>query len=496
MGTQKHPSLIKTLRFGPSRKKHTPNRNNPIDTTTLVRVGIPPLEMPDRWTWCSWFIQDFQHREWVFFYMAGTVSGRSILSHDDPETEGSFYNQTKLQKSFFLMTFWWEQFLTQWGEKWDNMKKLPPVFNQWRFFCVAVETKKGTIIIYVDGEVIDQKVMPQGEGEGAWSLEKNMNASSGEITDIWLGGIPKYSGGYFWNSFGRMSQIHWFDRILTHDEMVGMTTCNGKKLKGNLINWETTKFEFTWDYLGGWHIFEIWASLETVCPKKEYGGIFVPSSVEFEDAVELCSVLKREVIAIDSENEEDAFELMRDINENMLYYNYYYYYHWNGIYNTGITVLSAFTDEDLDLKFENHYTGAPCNHNVTGWNVDQPYYIPIDPNFKPMNSVYKLFKGSDKDNIGNDWPIDLYRNETILMERGTRAGQAFTICTGNFQGASSLNVKIKGLCEETEYDVEYTWYWYGSWGKGNQHRYIGPENGSIYYVHDGLWRIEKVRQNL
>ena len=164
-----------------------------------------------------------------------------------------------------------------------------------------------------------------------------------------------------------------------------------------------------------------------------------------------------------------------------------------GTFDYGITVLTAFTDEDTDLKFENYYTGASCDHNVTGWNIDQPDFIPLDPSFKPKNSIYKYYKGSSKDNTGNAWPIDLYRNETLLMERGTARGGAYTLCSGSFQGASSLKVKIKGLCAETEFDVEYFWNWPGTWGMGNPLRYMGPQNGSIYFVNDG-WKIDKVRQ--
>ena len=40
-----------------------------------------------------------------------------------------------------------------------------------------------------------------------------------------------------------MTQWHLFDRILTADEMVGMTTCGGQKIPGNLIDFEKNTFE-------------------------------------------------------------------------------------------------------------------------------------------------------------------------------------------------------------------------------------------------------------
>ena len=198
-------------------------------------------------------------------------------------------------------------------------------------FCVAEEIKKAT-------------------GGFAWLVEKNTNATSGEITDIWLGGFPAYSGGYYWNSFGRMSQIHWFDRLLTHDEMVGMSTCGGKQLRGNLIDWETMPLEFEWEQ--DYDIQEIWVSMDEICPEKEYGGIYVPSFIEFEDSLEMCKNLKRQVIAIESlTGRENAVDLMRDINEGIYYHHQYYFHGWLGIYRPGIAVLSAFIDEDTDLIF-------------------------------------------------------------------------------------------------------------------------------------------------
>ena len=44
-------------------------------------------------------------------------------------------------------------------------------------------------------------------------------------------------------SLGKMTDFHLFDRILTVDEMIGMTTCGGKKIEGNLINFNKDTFE-------------------------------------------------------------------------------------------------------------------------------------------------------------------------------------------------------------------------------------------------------------
>ena len=90
---EKHPSLI-NIALWSKPENYLQDWDKPFDPQSLVRVGIPPLEMLDVWTWCTWYLQDFQNREFTFFDKAGTVSGRSILNHTAPETEGSFRNQT------------------------------------------------------------------------------------------------------------------------------------------------------------------------------------------------------------------------------------------------------------------------------------------------------------------------------------------------------------------------------------------------------------------
>ena len=54
--------------------------------------------------------------------------------------------------------------------------------------------------------------------------------------------------------------------------------------------------------------------------------------------------------------------------------------------------------------------------------------------------------------------------------------------------------RIKGLCEATEYDIDYTWNWLGYEGEERVMRYMGPMNSSISYNEgDGTWKIDKVR---
>ena len=63
------------------------------------------------------------------------------------------------------------------------------------------------------------------------SFFENLTAS-----DIWIGFNPKYALGH--QSFGYITNVHMFSRILSHDEMVGMTNCSWYPLPpGALFEW-------------------------------------------------------------------------------------------------------------------------------------------------------------------------------------------------------------------------------------------------------------------
>ena len=65
----------------------------------------------------------------------------------------------------------------------------------------------------------------------------------------------------------------------------------------------------------------------------------------------------------------------------MVTYDYHADYH-----NKGIAVTTACTDDDKDYTFNDYYTGKPCS-NITRWGANQPFYVPIDPNFEPTTSI-------------------------------------------------------------------------------------------------------------
>ena len=59
-----------------------------------------------------------------------------------------------------------------------------------------------------------------------------------------------------------------FDRVLTTNDMIGMTTCSAEKLRGTVIN-STTPFS-----LYGQHVKEIDVHEDEICPFRNFSAIF------------------------------------------------------------------------------------------------------------------------------------------------------------------------------------------------------------------------------
>ena len=125
------------------------------------------------------------------------------------------------------------------------------------------------------------------------------------VTDVVVGCImtPVYRDSFpVWRqSFGKVTDIQVFDRILTDNEMIGMTTCGGEKLTGNLIN--SNKDPHT--TYGKWAQ-SIMIHSEWICPEREFGGFyFNQSHWNTYEAVELCEKFNLKVFTVGSEKDRD-----------------------------------------------------------------------------------------------------------------------------------------------------------------------------------------------
>ena len=102
-------------------------------------------------------------------------------------------------------------------------------------------------------------------------------------------------------SFGKVTDIQVFDRILSDNEMIGMTTCGGKKLTGNLNN-SNKDPHTTYGKLAQ----SIMIHSEWICPEREFGGVYFDQWHWYTyEAVELCEKLNLKLFTVESEKDRD-----------------------------------------------------------------------------------------------------------------------------------------------------------------------------------------------
>ena len=82
------------------------------------------------------------------------------------------------------------------------------------------------------------------------------------MTDVMIGCDPRRE------SYGQITDVQVFDRLLTADEMIGMTTCSGEKLSGNIIN--TNDHPFT---LYGEQVKQVQVNVEMICPLRRFSAV-------------------------------------------------------------------------------------------------------------------------------------------------------------------------------------------------------------------------------
>ena len=97
-------------------------------------------------------------------------------------------------------------------------------WNQWDSLCSGINHDTPSLVLYYNGKMYDEKVFEDKVRKV--QFEASVNASyfdSPMATDIFIGCAPFQAIGH--ETFGYITNVHMFNRILTHNEMVSMTDC-------------------------------------------------------------------------------------------------------------------------------------------------------------------------------------------------------------------------------------------------------------------------------
>ena len=253
-------------------------------------------------------------------------------------------------------------------------------------------------------------------------------------------------------SKGKITDIHMFDRILTKEEMKGMTLCPGSRLMGNIIN-STTPYT-----LHGPNVKEIEIHEEEICPVRNFSAIFFISWIWDQfTSQEICKKIGMEVAYVANENDK----------ENLLFYMQHI---WPGGAGGWI--------QTLIIKRPNNESGTWVEMNTNETTI-----LEWAEN-SPGNAEYgRMHVHNDK--VNDPW---------ILLEGSGTNMWMPTLCTIDTQKAYQqdwrtknnypyrLFVKILGLCSSSLYDYRYVWV-------PDEYVYISRLGSELRFIEDGHWQL-------
>ena len=319
------------------------SKNTYLDFETksdCMRVNTTyPFRIPKEFTWCG----QYKSKTWVYpwgsrinlFQMGTTTHGNSVvndflnpkLHHKNItgwDSNNGQHNST--YRALFGLVIWGggggnQENYVMFGNNYMWLtNSILARWNQWDSACVGVNPEEGRVIVYHNGVMLDEKVFID-EG-AAKRYETSVNETFFDTpmaTDIFLGCAPFQAMGQ--ETFGYVTNVHMFDRILTHDEMVSMTDCSWKPIpEGRLFNWDSFEYTFyqTYDPV-------VKIPNDIICPNNTSRGyIYIPGAhFTFTYAQLSCKKLGGELISIVSEQDfQEAGLALRAVVED--YANKYY----------------------------------------------------------------------------------------------------------------------------------------------------------------------------
>ena len=348
-------------------------------------------------------------------------------------------------------------------EEWKDSNGLGPFAGQgwwwykWEHWCVAVDFEVGQVISYVNGIKDGDTITGDSHFKDPLKVANNHSFEEDLVTDILIGcNFFDLREKTNFRSMGKMTEMHLFDRILTVNEMVGITTaCNSEKerLEGNIINFNKDTFE-----IFGNNTKEIQISTEEWCPERPFSATFFPHAWTFPTtaAKDLCQKINRTLIAITSE-------------EILTHFRHFLTYMANGGEgHNGWIPSNVVKNEAAESGWADPVTG---NDSILPWSANHP----ID---SPSFTYTRI----------ETWDHHL-PPYTISRSSQSNGFWGTCFCVSKDPSAYIFKIKILGLCWSSLYDYRYAYNY------ENAHTWVGKNNGTIQYKDGENWIFTSMTTN-
>ena len=404
-----------------------------------TRINVSPFILPKRWTVCYKSNHDIADT-FVFLAFLSTKSGNSIIddfknkTYREMKTEDGIVNLVNFRVRWGVSGIW--PFMGSGAYHKNGLSGFTYGWKRWEQWCAAFDLESGQYTTYVNG--VDDGTQIHTEWTNHVIDEANAKLKvKNLVTDVMVGCDP-----WDW-SFGQITDIQMFDSILTHDEMVGMTTCDGDKLSGNIINSNTDSHTLYGDWVKLTRIHPEW-----ICPVKKFSGVFF-NRMDWNpiQAFDLCKKLDMKLLSVKSQEDKDNLEFFFEHMTDQL------------VYRLATTVV----------KYDNgswgHRDGSPL---FLPWVSDHPFESP--------EYIFAQIWFSPSTNFpASHFSMGLSNQEAM--------------CVSNDPKDYRISVKILGLCPVSTFDQEYVF------SMERSYMYIGRQNSDIEYIGDGIWRLRNKRRS-
>jgi len=397
-----------------------------------ARIDVKPFLLPKKFTVCFKVNNEFT-KTFQFLSLLSTKSGESLVGGFKNKT----FNEMRQEIIPLLAAAYNQGWSSVWhdvGNKWTTSTGglgLSFGWQKWEQRCVGFDFDVGKVTHYIDGLDDGSQIRGNEFFSDALKWANDQLKEKNLVTDVLIG----CSHGAMGMSFGQITDIQMFDRILTPEEMKAMTTCDGKKLVGNLIN---SNIDNSTTY-GSWAE-EVRVHPEEFCPQKNFSGLFFDqwhwSSLE---AIDLCKKLNRKLFAVMSE--EDF--------ENLVYY-FTVVTTWGGWLMTPI-------HKDSNGSWVHVETGEK---SILPWAPNEPLDV--------ARFIYAR--------INMDHPVHLISGGITWTH--------MTFCVSEDPKDYRFVINILGLCSATTFDTQYVFI------REDQYTYLGKWGSTLKYKGDGIWSLK------
>ena len=309
--------------------------------------------------------------------------------------------------------------------------------NRWSHFCLAFTKRSGLLQFVKDGKLL--KIVYDREELSSLTFPHDL------LSKVYLGRCALDFKGSCTGPEGQLADFNVWNKALSLDEMKRFTTC-GQMLKGNLVNWDSSRWELV-------NMTERDATNEEICVSPRPGNVLFPEKRNTTSLQSICRKMRGKASVIRDAKEQT--KMTEEASKRANCYRDGHAVYWIGWTDEGEEGLWVDVNDDSKLL---------SSSGFVPWDVSKP-------NGGRLENCAEV-QGSR----------DLW-NDIWCLRR---------IC-GFCELESGPDLQVRGLCEDSKFDKRYSW----TWGFANERHSFRGFQDTLMQWNDSLsqWQLSSYRDS-